>query len=96
MNFNISHFTHTYPADIGNVWKNEILGYCDNYKYVLCRETVESRQGKWKLYYSIKPMLPQSLSVSDSEILGVIVCHDEFLGDEFRPQACHSSLRNSS
>ena len=77
--FNISHFTLTYLTDIGHVRKNEILGYCENYKYVLCRETVESSQQIRKPRDSMKAMLPQSLGTSDSEILGVIVCHGEFL-----------------
>ena len=74
MNVNISHFTHTYPTDIWHIWKNKILGYCENYKYVLHRETVESRQQIWKPRNSMKAMLPQSFGTSDSEILGVIVC----------------------
>ena len=47
-----------YPADTGHVRKNEILGYCDIYKYVLHVETVESCQGKWKPQDSMEPMLP--------------------------------------
>ena len=82
----------TNPADFGIVRKNEILGYCDIYKYVWRGETVRSRQGKRKLQDSMEPMLPQSLGASDSEILGVRDCHGEFLGDECRP---HSSPRNS-
>ena len=38
-------------------------------KYVLHRETVESRQGKWKLWHSMEPIFPQSLGMSDSGIL---------------------------
>ena len=61
----------TNPADFGIIRKNEIIGYCNIYKYVLCGETVGSRQGKWKPQDSMEPMLPQSLGGSDSEILGV-------------------------
>ena len=76
------------PTDFGILRKNKILGYCDIYKYVLRGERVRSCQGKQKLQDSMEPMLPQSLGGSDTEILRVRDCHDEFLGHECRPQAC--------
>ena len=79
------------PADLGIIRKNEILGYCDIYKYILHRETVKSCQGKRKPQDSMEPILPQSLGGSDSEILGVryIMMNSSEMNTGLRPAPPH-------
>ena len=50
--------------------------------YVCYEENIKTHCVKQKLKNHMEPMLPQSLGTSDSEILGVIVCHGELQGDK--------------